>query len=205
MIIYAIANTVNGKRYIGMTQSRLGKRWARHCRDAEKGSAFWLHQAIRIHGKDTFVVTEVAHVLPGLGREALGELEKQIIAQEGTRGKGYNMTAGGDGVGDYNRGRKHGPSPKRGVPMSDEQRAKLRAAWARNPERKAAQVERNKRGQSVETRAKIAAVFSAPEYADALRARNAVMNKTPEHAAKISAGHARRRERIAAEQERIAA
>jgi len=74
--------------------------------------------------------------------------------------------------------------------MPEGQRAKLRAAWARNPDRRALLIAKNKAPVSDETRAKISEANMRPDRVDALRARNAVMNQTPEHKAKLKAAWA---------------
>lgn len=242
MIVYAITNRLNGKRYIGVTGRKLAERWYKHCWDAQNRSRFALHRAIRKYGPEAFDVQHIASPLLGSTRAVLGQLEIDIIAQEGTMAHGYNQTPGGEGWSELNRSRKGEPSPKRGIkmsdearakmrarwtpeyraawsaaltgikksvpspkkgkPMSDEQRAKLREAWARNPERRKAQAEANSaRGQSEDARAKISAAHSRPERIEALRQRNAVMNKTPEHGARISAGRAAAKAARAADQQ----
>lgn len=245
MIIYAITNTVNGKRYVGMTTQPLNERMSRHRWDVNNGSSHAIHRAIRKYGWEAFDIQPLVYLMPGLRASDLSDLEKLVIAQEGTFGGGYNETPGGEGWAELNISRKGKPSPKRGQPMhpnskaafaaywtperraergknngdllrgkpgalkgtklSDEHRAKLRAAWARSPARKAKLAELGKRPMTDEQKAKIAATLRKPEHADKLRERNAAMNKTAEHGRKISEGHARRRERLAAEQERIAA
>lgn len=169
MIVYAITHCVTGKRYIGMTEGRLSRRWTEHKHAAKGGVRTVLYSAIRKYGPKAFVVEELAAVLPGLDRKALGEVERIVIAQEGTIiPKGYNMTPGGDGLpsgsANPNTGRKHSAqdvanmkaswTPERRAKMADlrrsrnvvmnqspEHKAKLKAAWARAPERRAQSAE----------------------------------------------------------------
>lgn len=188
MIIYQITNTLNGKRYIGMTeQANPGRRWSAHKWGAKKRWRMPITSAIAEHGAENFVFEPIASLMPGLGREALGDLERLIIAQEGTIcPTGYNLSPGGDGV------PVGTPNPSKGKTISDEHRAKLRAAWARNPDRHDRQRALNaQRGQSPESRAKISAGHSTPERVAALQARNVVMNQDPAHWAKIKAGWAK--------------
>jgi len=66
MIIYAITNTVNGKRYIGMTSKPLAKRWAAHKTDARCDASTTIAKAIRKHGEVNFRIEVVAHLMPGM-------------------------------------------------------------------------------------------------------------------------------------------
>lgn len=121
MLVYCVINTVNGKRYIGVTSVALNVRWNSHTLDARNGAKTALHRAIRKYGADVFLVEQIASVAPGGDYRALLALEREIIAQEGTMvPAGYNLTAGGEG----GLGYRHPP----------EMRAKLsvntKAAWA---------------------------------------------------------------------------
>ena len=131
MIAYCILNTANGKRYIGITSMTLASRWSSHMWSVKNGSQYLLHRAMRKHGVESFVVEEVARLLPGSDYAELCELERHLIAREGTkRPHGYNMTDGGEGT--------------VGVERSDEYRAKQRtlkaAYWT--GEKRAEQAER---------------------------------------------------------------
>lgn len=153
MIIYAITNTVNDKRYIGMTETALDVRWAAHKKACRHGSDTALHNAMRKHGEGTFQIAEIAALLPEMTRSDMGVVERVVIAQESTLApSGYNMTTGGDGV---PRGFKHSkPSKRAGQPWpesrrsnAEEFRSKLRLGWKNSYARKAAAaallVERN--------------------------------------------------------------
>ncbi len=201
MIIYAITNTVNGKRYIGMTAGSLSRRWSGHKYGAWHGKGkcakMPIVRAMRRYGIENFRIEQIASVIPGNDRRAMIEAERAIIAQEKTMlPRGYNATPGGDGV------PKGTPSPMKGKKATDEHRANLRAAWARNPDRKVKQraaqlgkpmsAEHRKRWKESQTEARRAA------KAELLRERNAVMNQSPEHKAKLKAAWAKnaaRRER----------
>lgn len=97
--LYCITNTVNGKRYIGITYIPLEKRWKQHLYEAfglESQRA--LYCAIRKYGSESFTV-ELLELLNDWGEA--GEREKHYIRQFNTMcngGHGYNMTAGADGV-----------------------------------------------------------------------------------------------------------
>lgn len=131
MLVYAITNSVDGRRYIGMTECALDVRWSQHKKAAAKGSKTYLYAAMRKYGADAFEIEILAQVLPGFNRSVLGSLERQLIAQEGTLvPNGYNMTVGGDGL------PKGETNPNCGRKASEETRAKVKAGWS--DERKAA-------------------------------------------------------------------
>lgn len=136
MLIYAITNTVNGKRYIGLTTLSLADRWSKHKWDAANGRKFAIHRAICKYGADKFIVEQIASLPRDLGEDELCALERLIIAQENTLiPVGYNMTKGGERA-DTNRDQKGKTSPKKGKPMPAAQLEELRAVWA-SPEHRA--------------------------------------------------------------------
>ena len=130
MIVYAITNLVNGKRYIGMTEQSLRLRWSQHKKVAAAGVDTAIHHAIRKYGSENFKIEPLASILPSMGRKTLCEIERVIIAQEGTMSPaGYNLTPGGDGL------PKGETNPNFGRKSTETKREKLRAAWT--PERRA--------------------------------------------------------------------
>lgn len=170
MIVYAITNLINGKRYIGITEYSLKRRWSGHKKYARDGAKTAIHRAMAKYGIENFAIVELASFAKGSSREMLCEMERAFIAREGTlTPNGYNMTPGGDGM---PKGEKHvffgkkmdeafrekcrnGWTPERRAAAAErriaenkvknqsaEHKAKLKAAWARNPERrvKAAEV-----------------------------------------------------------------
>jgi group I intron endonuclease len=91
--IYIVTNSVNGKQYVGITNS-LAKRWNKH-RNA-KGSAPALHEAIKKYGIDSFVFT---HFADAFDPESAKSIEVMLIAEHNTLApNGYNLTSGGDGT-----------------------------------------------------------------------------------------------------------
>jgi len=52
--VYRHVNVLNGKSYVGVTKHCISKRWFQHCHDAERGSSYAFHKAIRKHGKHAF-------------------------------------------------------------------------------------------------------------------------------------------------------
>lgn len=121
MIIYAITNRVNGKRYIGMTEMTLARRWWQHQKATASGSRTILHCAIRKYGPDAFDVRIVAEAVLGANRDDLAALESLLIEQEKVLTPfGYNMTAGGDGI---PRGHRHANEyATKGKPWSEARR-----------------------------------------------------------------------------------
>lgn len=157
MIVYAITNLVNGKRYIGITEYSLKRRWGGHKKYVRDGAKTALHRAMRKHGIENFAICELVRLAKGSDRKTLCEMERFYIAQENTMTpNGYNMTPGGDGAG------KGADSVIFGRKMGEEFRAKCRNAWT--PERRAAaslrRAESNKKQNvSEEHRAKLKAAW----------------------------------------------
>jgi group I intron endonuclease len=87
----------SGKSYIGQYKKDSPiVRWNRHCRDAEKGSPWAFHCAIRKYGKDAFEITVLCVC------ETQAELDKKedeyiTENQSMVYENGYNMVRGGKG------------------------------------------------------------------------------------------------------------
>ena len=91
--IYIITNMVNGKKYVGLTNS-LAKRWNKH--KNTEGSAPALHSAIKKYGIENF---DFVHYASAFGPDAAKTIEIAVIAEYNTQvPNGYNLTAGGDGT-----------------------------------------------------------------------------------------------------------
>ncbi|ASD51526.1 hypothetical protein [Dickeya phage Coodle] len=96
--VYKITNLVNQKAYIGITTRDPMQRWWEHCNNAQKGSDYFIHQAMRKYGEESFSFQVIAQTK---SLEDLKELEIILIKQHGTHmstQKGYNKTLGGDGA-----------------------------------------------------------------------------------------------------------
>jgi len=94
--VYCITNSVNGKRYIGITSRAPESRWWDHKNEAKNGGGFALHQAIRKHGEINFKFEVICCTK---NKYDLKELEIHLIEVYNTlcfTGHGYNMTKGGD-------------------------------------------------------------------------------------------------------------
>ncbi len=99
MHVYCILNTVNGKRYIGLTTVSLTARWYNHVADANAGSKRLICRAIRKYGPGAFVMEALLSMAGGTTWGDLAAMERYLIAQEGTMmPAGYNMTPGGEGI-----------------------------------------------------------------------------------------------------------
>lgn len=168
MICYQITNVITGKVYIGLTLVSLMERWERHVEHACGGRGYALHDAIRKYGVDAFMAEEIASPI-SRDREALAELERTLIAQAGSVSPGgYNLTAGGDGVGGCAETSRKISASLTGKKLSDEHRAALSAAAKRRPKRpcppevaakiSAANIGRPKKPHTEETKAKLRAL-----------------------------------------------
>lgn len=123
-----------GRRYIGQTSKSLEKRFKQHAMDSGRFN-MPIGRAIKKYGIDAFTITLLTECVSK--REA-NACERGLIAQYGTMhsANGYNVATGGGGLG---VGFKHTAETKalwsrqrqgvnKGVPKSEEHRAKLSAA-----------------------------------------------------------------------------
>ena len=94
MIVYCITNTINGKKYIGMTGRSLTERWNSHCSSARNGSPFRFHSAIRKYGEETFI-KEI--LFDDLSIQGCRTIEEDTIKEYNTMIYGYNAKPGGCG------------------------------------------------------------------------------------------------------------
>lgn len=92
--IYKITNTLNGKVYIGQTETTVARRWTRHC--ARNSHCTFLRNAIQKHGRAAFTVETV---LSSLTLDYALEQERALISELKTteRECGYNLSEGGEG------------------------------------------------------------------------------------------------------------
>lgn len=100
-IIYRVTNLINGKVYIGQTRQGLSIRKAHHIRDHNNKSheSIVLYKAFRKYGLESFkweAIDTAADVAELNNKEI-----EWIAIHEANKGKGYNMTAGGQGVKNY--------------------------------------------------------------------------------------------------------
>lgn len=96
--VYMITNTVNGKRYIGITKNGYMRRFSEHISSSRGNSKCMIHCAIRKYGVDNFSVSLLES---GVSDDLAGDRERFYIALYNTYYKnrrGYNMTIGGNGT-----------------------------------------------------------------------------------------------------------
>ena len=87
--VYCLTNTVNGKRYIGITNN-FRRRWLDHQRHD-----YVIGRALRKHGKESF---RISVLYSRLSFEMAAELEKRLILEMDTiMPNGYNVASGGGG------------------------------------------------------------------------------------------------------------
>lgn len=77
--VYKITNKVNGKVYIGITNRGAGARFKQHLFEAEHGSSFRFHNALRKYGADGFDINIISFCK---NAEELKEREKFFIKVE---------------------------------------------------------------------------------------------------------------------------
>lgn len=92
-LVYSFLNPITGLRYIGYTTKTLEWRFAKHCKDAFKGSKYKFHRAIAKHGADIWI----PEILEETTRDKVSEREIFWISHFNTFYNGYNLTHGGDG------------------------------------------------------------------------------------------------------------
>ena len=93
--IYSALCKVTNKRYIGQTVRNVSERWKEHISDS-KNPKTSLHRAIAKYGANMFVVRVIEEDIDVTN---LDEREKHWINEFDTFNNGYNLTEGGQGVG----------------------------------------------------------------------------------------------------------
>lgn len=116
-LVYAARLKKDGRLYIGKTTQALVKRKSVHKCNALRGHGHYFHAAIRKYGFDAFewcVLRECNNAVE------LSDAERVLIEenQSNVKGKGFNLTNGGEGwqhseetkqkIGEANRGEKNG-------------------------------------------------------------------------------------------------
>jgi group I intron endonuclease len=94
--IYRFRNRKNGKVYIGQTSYALEKRISEHLCNANRGSRYKFHHAIRKHGLEAFDI-EIIYSILTEDIKYVAQMEKHFIAEHDSYRNGYNMTEGGQG------------------------------------------------------------------------------------------------------------
>lgn len=98
--IYVITNKINGKQYVGKTNSSIQDRWKEHCNDSKKFRCNKrpLYDAMNKYGIENFEI----HCLEKCSWEEASIKEIYWIGKLNTYEQGYNATLGGDGKVLYN-------------------------------------------------------------------------------------------------------
>lgn len=98
--IYVIRNHINGKQYVGKTNSTIEKRFQEHIRDSKRRRCEKrpLYNAMNKYGVEYFSIERLEECTS----EEAPEREKYWIEKLGTYKHGYNATCGGDGKQIYN-------------------------------------------------------------------------------------------------------
>lgn len=94
---YKLTCLINGKCYIGIVAGSPQRRLNQHRNAARSGARTPLHQAMRKHGFENFVL-EVLTEAPS--SEEVCDFEREFIKKYGTlakNGRGYNLATGGQG------------------------------------------------------------------------------------------------------------
>lgn len=99
-IVYVITNKINGKKYVGVTQYSLDKRFKEHCRDSktDRCKDRLLYSDMNKYGFKNFSIDE----LETCSDDERFEKETYWIDKLGTYDNGYNLTYGGAGKQFYN-------------------------------------------------------------------------------------------------------
>ncbi len=91
-VVYLVTNTINGKRYIGVTSKRLAVRLSEHFSGAFTNvHSGHFYRAIRKYGREVFVITELMKC--SSKEQALADEVRMIFELNPE----YNSTKGGDG------------------------------------------------------------------------------------------------------------
>ena len=116
--LYLVTNKINGKRYVGQTQSNIGyeARWQDHWQEAlrSEGHQCVFHSAIKGYGVAAFDVRRILHNIPETDIDRLEKLWIQKLNTFYIKGNGYNMTLGGQGV----HGFKHSEETRKRISES---------------------------------------------------------------------------------------
>lgn len=130
--VYVVTNAVNGKRYVGVTNSPV-RRWGDHRRCARRGSRYLLHQAIVKYGEEKF---DFKIVEEHPTRQLAIDAEARLIDELETTKNGYNLSSGGAAPLLSDEGRmnlslallRHYASPEARKKTGDAQRGKPKSA-----------------------------------------------------------------------------
>lgn len=128
--IYKITNLISGKIYIGQTIN-FNKRWLEH-KSGSKKPKLLVHQAMKTYGIENFTYELIDECTT---QEDANNKEQYYIASfNSISPNGYNVEAGGnyaplsqEALLKISKALKGRTSPNKGVPCSEEQKAKISA------------------------------------------------------------------------------
>lgn len=129
--VYLITNTVNDKKYVGITRKGYKNRFKGHISACEKGKSNILYNAFRKYDIENFTVELIENNIPD---DCANEREIYYIKKYNTFYKnrcGYNMTTGGGGTVGYeftDEDRKKISESGKGRKFSKERNEKIRSA-----------------------------------------------------------------------------
>jgi group I intron endonuclease len=89
-IIYLVTNSINGKRYVGLTRFPVRDRWRQHVYNANYGLRTYLYSAMRKYGAENFSIQPIASCL---SVETASLVEREAIRSLRPE---YNQTNGGE-------------------------------------------------------------------------------------------------------------
>lgn len=98
-IIYQFTNTVNNKKYVGMTTQTLERRVYLHWWVSNKRPTCHFHRALQKYAKDMWVV-DILEILEDSTKEEIRQREMFYIDLYNTFKDGYNSTLGGEDFSD---------------------------------------------------------------------------------------------------------
>lgn len=101
MKVYCIENTLDGKKYIGITKGEIIGRFKSHKKIAKNPNDknhCHIHKAMLKYGLKNFIVYEIDSAET---QEELAEKEKYWIKKIDSKNNGYNETDGGEGCSGY--------------------------------------------------------------------------------------------------------
>jgi group I intron endonuclease len=109
VIVYSAVNKINGKRYVGITRGTIAARMRGHL---GRGHTYF-QNALRAYGIQSF---DISVLDTADDWKVLCEKEKYWIAElKCIYPNGYNLTAGGEGIGDFNSGKPLSVEHKRNI------------------------------------------------------------------------------------------
>ena len=118
--IYLVTNKLNGKVYVGQTNTTIEHRWYQHVLASTRNGVMAICHAIAKYGAENFIIEDIDHAST---RDEANDFEVLYVAAYRSNNPkyGYNMTKGGAVI---NSG-----------PLSEEHKRRISEAQKRNPNR----------------------------------------------------------------------